>query len=54
MKKYHRTMQDAFGPYTDNRLEPLPETPDNKDFLVGICSLFVGIVFLGLIFWSVI
>lgn len=30
-RRYPRTMQDAFGPYTDDRLQPMPElTFDDK------------------------
>jgi hypothetical protein len=30
-RRYPRTMQEAFGPYADQRLEPIPErTVDDK------------------------
>jgi hypothetical protein len=40
--KYKRTMQEAFGPYTDDRIYTEPDYPHAGAILV-ICIVAVGI-----------
>lgn len=41
--KYHRTMCEAFGPYTDNVLHPMNDHDDDlNDFLFDLVLCFVA------------
>lgn len=44
--RYHRTMQDAFGPYTSRELEPMPEPPRAliRPVLGYLLALLAGVV----------
>jgi hypothetical protein len=49
-RKYPRTMQAAFGPYTDNRLHPMPEPrrrfhQDWTMYVVALLAVMVVIHF---------
>ena len=44
-RRYPRTMQDAFGPYTDRRLLPLPTTQSLANRIAGVLlAVFIGVV----------
>ena len=38
-RKYPRTMAEAFGPYTSNQLEPMPEADDVTDVALVLASV---------------
>lgn len=46
-RKYPRTMQQAFGPYTDDRLHPMPDpkrTHEAADIALYIVALIAVLV----------
>lgn len=51
IRRYPRTMQQAFGPYTDNRLHPMPEPKRSHEaadialYIVALIALLVVIHF---------
>lgn len=50
-RRFPRTMQDAFGPYTDNRLHPMPEPKPKHDaadialYIVAMIAVLVIVHF---------
>ena len=52
-RKYSRTMAEAFGPYTSNQLEPMPEADDVTDVaLVLECVAAVALTVLAIVMWG--
>ena len=52
-RKYPRTMAEAFGPYTSNQLEPMPE----DDAVTGValvlaCVAAVALTVLAIVMWG--
>ena len=52
-RKYSRTMAEAFGPYTSNHLEPMPE----DDAVTGValvlaCVAAVALTVLAIVMWG--
>ena len=52
-RKYARTMAEAFGPYTSNQLEPMPE----DDAVTGValvlaCVAAVALTVLAIVMWG--
>ena len=49
-RRYFRTMQDAFGPYTDDRLHPIPDSRpiDLPDKIVIAGCIFALLALLAL------
>ena len=49
----HRTMQGAFGPHTQDHLEPMPEADDVTDVaLVLACVAAVALTVLAIVMWG--
>jgi hypothetical protein len=46
--RHSRSMQEAFGPYVDSRLEPMPDGPRNKtaDVLFAVALGLIGALIL--------
>jgi len=44
-QRHPRTMQEAFGPYTDSKLQPMKADPDS---LVGWAIIGLAVVSVGL------
>ncbi len=52
-RKYSRTMAEAFGQYTSNQLEPMPDQDTVTDFaLVLACVAAVALTVLAIILWG--
>ena len=52
-RKYARTMAEAFGPYTSNQLEPIPEANDVTGVaLVLACVAAVALTVLAIVLWG--
>ncbi len=52
-RKYSRTMAEAFGPYTSNQLEPMPEADDVPGVaLVLACVAAVALTVLAIVMWG--
>lgn len=52
-RKCCRTMAEAFGPYTSNQLEPMPEADDVTGVaLVLACVASVALTVLAIILWG--
>jgi len=52
-RKYSRTMAEAFGPYTSNSLEPMPDQDTVTDFaLVLACVAAVALTVLAIVMWG--
>ena len=52
-RKYPRTMQEALGPYTSQRLEPMPEDDSVTDVaLVLACVAAVALTVLAIVMWG--
>ena len=52
-RKYSRTMQEAFGPYTSNQLEPVPDDENVMDVaLVLACVAAVALTVLAIVMWG--
>ena len=52
-RKYPRSMAEAFGPYTSNQLEPMPEADDVTDVaLVLACVAAVALTVLAIVLWG--
>ena len=48
-----RTMTEAFGPYTPNQLEPMPDTDAVTDVtLVLACVASVALTVLAIVMWG--
>ena len=53
-RKYPRTMQEAFGPYTSDQLEPMPEADNVTDValvLASVAALAAAVV--SLFVWGI-
>ena len=51
-RKYPRSMAEAFGPYTSNQLEPIPEANDVTGVaLVLACVAAVALTVLAIVMW---
>ena len=48
-KRYSRTMQEAFGPYTSNRIDSPPEPMHPIDKVVVTASVIAAIVLIALV-----
>ncbi len=52
-RKYSRTMAEAFGPYTSNQLEPMPEDDAvTAVALVLACVAAVALTVLAIVMWG--
>ena len=52
-RKYPRTMQEAFGSYTSNNLEPIPDNDAVTDVaLVLACVAAVALTVLAIVMWG--
>ena len=48
--RHPRSMQQAFGPYTDHRLHPMPDPPSELSWtLADICIAIILLALLGAI-----
>ena len=49
----HRNMQGAFGPYTSNQLEPIPESNDVTDVALVLASVAaVAVAAMAIFLWG--
>lgn len=54
-RKYSRTMAEAFGPYTSNQLEPMPEDDAvTAVALVLACVAAVALTVLAIVMWGLV
>ena len=54
-RKYPRSMAEAFGPYTSNRLEPMPDDENVTDVaLVLACVAAVALTVLAIVMWGLV
>ena len=51
-RKYSRTMAEAFGPYTNNVLEPMPEAETVTDVALVLAAV-AAVAAAALFVWSV-
>ena len=51
-RKYARTMAEAFGPYTSNQLEPMPDDDVTDVALVLACVAAVALTVLAIVMWG--
>ena len=52
-RKYPRTMAEAFGPYTSNQLEPIPEANDVTDVALVLASVAaVAVAAMAIFLWG--
>ena len=52
-RKYSRTMAEAFGPYTSNHLEPMPDDENVMAVaLVLACVAAVALTVLAIVMWG--
>lgn len=52
-RKYPRSMAEAFGPYTSNQLEPMPDDDAVTDVaLVLACVAAVALTVLAIVMWG--
>ena len=51
-RKYPRTMQEAFGSYTSNNLEPMPDDDVTGVALVLACVAAVALTVLAIVMWG--
>ena len=49
-RRYPRSMQQAFGPYTDNRLQPMPEPRNGWAGIALACA--IGVAFAAVLFFN--
>ena len=50
----HRTMQGAFGPYTSNQLEPMPDDENVMDVALVLASVAaVALAVMAIFLWGV-
>ena len=53
-RKYPRTMQEAFGPYTSNNLEPMPDDENVMDVALVLASVAaVALAVMAIFLWGV-
>ena len=51
--KYSRTMAEAFGPYTSNQLEPMPEADTVTDVALVLASVAaVAVAAMAIFLWG--
>ena len=43
-------MVEAFGPYTDNRLHPMPEQPRSHPIYGAVLAVVIGVLLAALLF----
>ena len=50
-RKYPRTLQQAFGPYTDNTLHPMPRQREtsSKEIALYIVALILVLLFVNVV-----
>ena len=54
-RKYPRTMQEALGPYTSSKLEPMPEADDVTDVALVLASVAaVAAAVMAMILWGLV
>ena len=54
-RKYCRTMVEAFGPYTSNQLEPMPEADSVTDVALVLASVAaVALAVVSLFVWGLV
>ena len=54
-RKYPRSMAEAFGPYTSNQLEPMPEADSVTDVALVLASVAaVALAVVSLIVWGLV
>ena len=54
-RKYARTMAEAFGPYTSDQLEPMPEADDVTDVALVLASVAaVAAAVMAMILWGLV
>ena len=54
-RKYSRTMAEAFGPYTSNHLEPIPEANDVTDVALVLASVAaVAVAAMAIFLWGLV
>jgi hypothetical protein len=54
-RKYSRTMAEAFGPYTSNQLEPMPEDDAVTDVALVLASVAaVALAVVSLFVWGLV
>ena len=52
-RKYSRTMAEAFGPYTSNSLEPMPEEEAVTDVALVLASVAaVAVAAMAIFLWG--
>lgn len=52
-RKYPRTMAEAFGPYTSNQLEPMPEADTVNDVALVLASVAaVAVAAMAIFLWG--
>ena len=51
-RKYSRTMAEAFGPYTSNQLEPMPDDDVTDVALVLASVASVALTVLAIVMWG--
>lgn len=54
-RKYSRTMAEAFGPYTSNQLEPMPEADTVTDVALVLASVAaVAVAAMAIFLWGLV
>ena len=54
-RKYPRTMAEAFGPYTSNQLEPMPEAETVTDVALVLASVAaVAVAAMAIFLWGLV
>ena len=54
-RKYPRTMAEAFGPYTSNQLEPMPEADTANDVALVLAAVAaVALTVVALFVWRLV
>ena len=54
-RKYPRTMAEAFGPYTSNQLEPMPEADTATDVALVLASVAaVAVAAMAIFLWGLV
>ena len=54
-RKYPRTMQEAFGPYTSDQLEPMPDQDAVTDVALVLASVAaVALAVVSLFVWGLV
>ena len=52
-RKYPRSMAEAFGPYTSDSLEPMPEADDVTDVALVLASVAaVAVAVMAIFLWG--